>query len=211
MPSLEQQVEAAIAEHLAKISNCLDGYVQLVDAYLSGDGAQAETLWEDVDRLEHEADIQRREVARLLYEGAFMPLTREDFMGFVEAADKIANAAEAATDTLTLTRPRIPDAFKPRVRELVAQSVSMMPALADAAACVFTDFERAIKQTRTVDEGEDVSDQIEWHLVRDVFASDIELAHKLQLRQVIEEFGKIADRIENAADRLETLVVKKQF
>ena len=207
----ERAVEAAIDAHIKMIDQCLAGFCQVLEAYLDGADKKAWELWETVDQLEHRADQERREVVRLLSEGAFLPVTREDIKLFVEAADKIADAAESATDTLILTKPDIPGSLRDGLLQLARESVASLGPLAEATAAVFTDFDVALAKTAEVDVCESTADQTEWHLIRDMFAEDIDLAQKLHLRQVIEELGKIADRAENAADLLQTLVVKKQF
>ncbi len=209
MPGLEHKVEAAVMEHLRLIQQCLNEYVEFVRAYLKGDEPTAKKQWERVDRIEHEADEQRREIERLLYGGAFLPLTREDLAQFAEAADRVADAAEASSDTLWFTRPEVPDEFDPGVQELAEKAVSMMPLLVEAAQGLFADFQDTIQKASEIDAGEHQTDEIELGLTEQVFASRIELAHKLQLRSAIREIARISDRMEDASDRLEALAVKK--
>lgn len=207
----EHTVEKSIDELLHKIGECLDGFVDTLDAHLSGDAEKALSKWQQVDALESEADAIRRGIVKTLYEGAFLPITREDIMGFVEAADLIADAAESASDELILTKPDVPEAIRADLRRLARESVAGLPLLREATLCVFEDFRTAMVKAEEVGADERAADEIELNLVRDLFGSDIELSRKLHLRAIIELIGDVADRTEDAADRLETLLVKKAF
>jgi uncharacterized protein Yka (UPF0111/DUF47 family) len=55
---------------------------------------------------------------------------------------------------------------------------------------------------RSVSELESSVDEMEISIVRQVFASDLELARKLHLRDCIRHIAGIADRCEDAADEL---------
>lgn len=207
----EDTVEKSIDTLLGKIGECLQCFVDTLDAHLAGDAEKARSLWQQVDALESEADAVRRGIVKTLYEGAFLPLTREDLMRFVEAADLIADAAESVSDDLILTNPDVPEALEADVQRLARESVAALPLLRDAASSVFVDFQTAMAKAEEVGADERAADEIEWHLIRDLFGLDIDLSRKLHLRGIIERIGDIADRTEDAADRLETLLVKKSF
>jgi len=207
----ERTVERNIDELLQKIGECLKGFVDTLDAHLAGDAEKAWSLWQQVDALESEADAIRRGIVRTLYEGAFLPLTREDLMRFVEAADLIADAAESASDELVLTKVDVPDALKTDVQRLARECVAALPLLREATRGVFEDFQTAMAKAEEVGADERVADEIELKLVRDLFGLDIDLSRKLHLRGIIALIGDVADRTEDAADRLETLLVKKSF
>lgn len=207
----EQVVEQSIDDLLGKIGECLSTFVATLDAYLANEDEKAWGLWKELDAKETEADGIRRSIVKTLYEGAFLPMTREDLMRFAEAADKIADAAESASDEIVLTRPAVPDVLKPEIKHLAHEAVAGLPVLREATMGIFSDFATAMAKAEEVGANEHAADQIEWQLVRNLFAMDIDLSQKLHLRQVIESIGNIADRTEDAADRLESLLVKKPY
>jgi uncharacterized protein Yka (UPF0111/DUF47 family) len=53
-------------------------------------------------------------------------------------------------------------------------------------------------------------DEVEWQLSQRIFSTELDLAHKMHLRQLIDVIVAISDIAEDAAEVLETLVVKKQ-
>jgi len=206
----KQTVQDQIEAHLSKIGECIAGFVELLEAYLAGESERVWELWRGLDALESEADAVRRSIIEALYAGAFLPLTREDIMRFVEAADQIADAAESASDELVLTQPSVPEPMRPELVRLAREAMTMLPELQQAAAAVFTDFSTAMAKAEEVASDETLADEVEWHLVRDLFArTDLDLGQKLHLRHIIADIGDIADRMEDAADRLEALLVKQ--
>ena len=54
-------------------------------------------------------------------------------------------------------------------------------------------------------------DDLEWALVRRVFSYDLDLAHKIHLKQLVDMVTEITDIAEDAAEILETMIVKKQM
>ena len=132
-------------------------------------------------------------------------------MRFAEAADKIADAAESASDEIALTKPAVPEALKPGIKRLAHEAVEGLPVLREATMGIFQDFATAMAKAEEVGAHERTADQTEWQLVRDLFAMDLDLSQKLHLRRIIESIGNIADRTEDAADRLENLLVKKPY
>ena len=55
---------------------------------------------------------------------------------------------------------------------------------------------------------EEEADTIEWHITRDVFTSELHLAQKIHIRELIFHVVCISDVIEDAADDLDIFMVK---
>lgn len=72
----ETDVFEAIDKHLDVVENALRAFRELVGAYLDGDFNRAKELEEEVSRFETEADGLRRSIELMLYEGAFLPVSR---------------------------------------------------------------------------------------------------------------------------------------
>ena len=63
--------------------------------------------------------------------------------------------------------------------------------------------------TDDVERLESECDKIQHGTVRAIYELDLELAHKLQLEQTINDIGSIADRAEDAASVLEIVAIKR--
>jgi hypothetical protein len=53
------------------------------------------------------------------------------------------------------------------------------------------------------------ADEIEWEGIKKVFKSELELAHKLQLRELINDLSAISDQSKDAAERFGIMLLKQ--
>ena len=53
------------------------------------------------------------------------------------------------------------------------------------------------------------ADKISTQLKRDIFGSDLDLAHKAHLRNFVEQIDNVADWAEDVADRLAIYAIKR--
>ena len=104
----EKKVKELIDEHVEKVGNCLECFKGCFEAFLQGDRARAESIHENFDYAETEADILQRKICDHLYSGAFLPIDRKDIFMMTESVDKIPNKAESASDVVVYQRPEVP-------------------------------------------------------------------------------------------------------
>lgn len=203
----EKSVDLA-REHLGKTELCLSEMAKTFDSYLDGKEEEARNFALQVDKAESEADNLRREIAKGLFEGAFLPLMREGFLNLVEAIDKVADEAESCCDLIMLETPDIPDDLKSFFKEIVKDSILCFQPLKEGFTHLFKDFSLTLEQVQKVNVKEAEVDQKEEELTRRIFSADLELARKILLRQLVAKICDISDRAEDASDRLEVLAIK---
>jgi len=75
---------------------------------------------------------------------------------------------------------------------------------------MFEDYEVVKRNIKNVNTFEEEADTVEWHIVRDIFSSKLDLARKIHLRQFVFHIVEISDVIEDAADNLDIFIVKYQ-
>lgn len=203
----ERQAEGLIQRHIESVVTVVDELQRMVEAYC----AECDEFKEEdfkVRELEHDADSARREAEMALYDGAFMPVERGDYVALLEHVDKVANQCEAVSDFLVLTRPEV-------AKEVQVQLVDIMNT---TKACysnipkMFTQFENkeaVLDLARKVEEAESEVDLIYARLVRLVFKSENDLAHKLHIKMLLDRIAAISNRIEDASDRFCIIVAKR--
>lgn len=203
----EKEVRVLLQQHLDKVGECVARTREVLEDYLAGRLEAAKAGAINVDQLETDADQLRRSVIDLLYRGAFLPIFRSDIHGFVERVDMVADAAEMTCDFLLGQRPEIPAEVAVALRQIPGHTQEAYVALHAAVTTFFTSAdERVIRdRLKTVGVTESLIDDIEWKLTRQIFTSDLPLAHKIHLRQFIETLTEISDQIEDTGDRLEIL------
>jgi len=206
----EKEVRKLFDEHMECIERCLNGLKTVFLLYVDGKFKEAEQSSFEVHKAESEADTKRRTIIERLYEGAFLPGSREDLIRFTSMADKIADHAESCCDFTVAQQPGIPEQFKDRFVRLMENSTGTFKPLVEGSKALFTDFAHLREKTMQVNIEESGVDKDEWNLTRDIFQSGIPLAEKIHLRELVWHISEISDVAQDAADWLEVLVVKKR-
>lgn len=207
----ENDVFKAIDSHMAVVDETLKAFRALVEAYLEGDMERAEAFEREVNELETKADKLRRSIEMMLYEGAFLPVNRGDYVRLSELIDQVADAAESAAHTIILAKPKVPKELKEKFIELVDVSIETYKKLVEAVKTLNTDVDRAMELAKAVEDAEEKADDVEYNLKKEVFESDtITTYAKLVWNQILTKIGDIADRAEDASDQVLLMSVKRR-
>lgn len=215
----EREVKELIDKHVQKVGECLDCFESCFEAYFLGEFAKAQTIHESCDHIETEADVQRREIGDHLFSGAFLPIERKDIYMMTEFVDKIANAAETASDVVVYQSPEVPEDYVKTLREIIETIMEMFSIFQDAVrlfapydALQVHDVLAAIKEKiRTIGVMESEIDRKEEALLMTIFHSDLPLANKIQMDRFLRRVTEISDVIEDAGDRLYVLVIRERI
>lgn len=210
MPRREEEVISLMDQHLEKVGECLESMKKTIEDYLKGDIESAKANGLKTHNLEGAADGLRRRIIEAFHKGAFLPALREDLIGLALAIDKIADRAESTCDFIMLTRPEIPEEFKEDFRKITLDSIAVFPSLKEGKMNLFKDFSLSREKTIEVHGLEARVDDEEWKMNRRIFTFELPLAQKMLLRDVVWHIASISDVIEDAADVLEVLIIKKQ-
>ena len=208
--SREKAVEEQQVKHLGFVSQTLEALDRLLNHYLAGDKA-FKTEAGEVHRLEHEADIVRRELKLQLYAGAFLPIYREDYSVLAEEADKIANRCEDVSDFVVLTRPKIPPFMQSHLRAIMVETRKSFDFLSQTLDAFLQALDTVNDAARKVQEEEQKIDELVWEAEKALFKSELSLAEKLHLKQLVDRLGEISNRVEDVAMHFELMVVKRKM
>ncbi len=205
-----RRVEALIQEHLAQVEETITSFQRAMSAYLSGDLSQAEELAYATHRAEGRADDVRRSVEVEILKGGLLASSRRDILEIIEGVDRLANAAEATLDYLIPQKVEIPKEIEPEIREIVAKSADIFAEVKTALHLLFTDLKRAPQSTKRIENLESEVDGLERQAIEKLFRMDWDLAHKIHVRDFIEELVEISDRAEDLSDRIEIVVAQRR-
>ncbi len=215
----ERKVKELIDLHLEKVAACLGCFRGCLEAFLRQNIQKAEQIHENCDYAETEADIIRRKIADSLFTGAFLPLARKDVYMLSETIDEIANTAERASDTIVFQGPDVPVDYTDDLLQIAASTCEAFAIFQEAASNFMPDesfhdqehLDTIRQKISTVIEIESRIDQEEEKLIRKFFASSLPLAQKLQLEILLRRITAISDKIEDAADRLNVLLIGEKL
>ena len=207
----ESNVFEAIENHLEAVKKTLESFRKLMEAYLNGDLEGAKALEEEVSKLESEADNLRRSIELMLYEGAFLPASRGDYVRLSELVDQVADAAESAAHVLILAKPKVPEEIKDGIIELVGSAIETYDVLMEAVRALNRDVDEALRLAKETEDREERADVVEYRVKAEVFESEtITTYAKLIWNQVLTKIGDIADRAEDASDQVMLMAIKRR-
>jgi len=207
----ESSVFETIGRHLEVVRESLVAFRELMNAYLDGDFERARAFEREVDQLESKADTLRRSIETMLYEGAFLPANRGDYVRLSELIDQVADAAESAAHTLILAKPKAPMELKGEIMELVESAIESYAILEDAVNALNSDVDRAIELAKAVEDAEEKADEVEYDVKGKVFESETVTTYaKLIWNQILTKIGDIADRAEDASDQVMLMAIKRR-
>ena len=206
----ESKVMALIDEHLRKVEECLQSMLSVIENYLQGRIESAESCTSKTHDAESAADDIRRKIVDLLHRGAFLPIFREDVIELVGMVDRIAGHAQDCCNFIMTQRPEVPDTLREDFLKIARDSAAILPPLQEGVAKLSEDFSITRAKVAEIHDIESAVDKLEFQLSCRIFSTDLALAHKMHLRQLVDVIENISDMAEDAAEVLETLVIKKQ-
>lgn len=206
----ESKVMALIDEHLRKVDECVQSMLSVIENYLQGRIESAESCTSKTQDAESEADEIRRAIVDLLHRGAFLPIFREDVIELVGMVDKIAGHAQACCNFIITQRPEVPDTLREDFLKIARDSAAILPPLQEGVAKLSEDFSITRAKVAEIHDIESAVDKLEFQLSCRIFSTDLALSHKMHLKQLADVIENISDMAEDAAEVLETLIIKKQ-
>jgi len=206
-----RELEGQIDEFFDKVGDGALSFKLGISNYLDGEIEAFEDKLHQVNKIESEGDTLRREIERKLYAQALIPDARGDVLGLLENMDQILNKCEGPMWQFAIEKPEIPGKFVTDFNNLLDSTVMAVEQLVMAARAFFRDAESVSDHMHKVLFYEKESDKISTRLQMAIFADDMELARKAQLRNFVEHIDNIADAAEDVADRLAIYAIKRSY
>lgn len=164
-----------------------------------------------IKNIEAQADDLRREIESRLYIQNLIPDLRADVLQMVENIDKVINEFDEVAHKFYIEQPDIPQEFQDKFRKLVAEVSECAENTAIASRAFFRDFTTVRDYSRKVYFLEHESDKTWASLKQNVFDSDMELAHKIQLNILIGDLADVADKAEDCIDAVLIFTIKRDI
>jgi predicted phosphate transport protein (TIGR00153 family) len=206
----------SLVEHYDKIVEGVDLIEESMACYI-GDGPcrQFEDLFEEVARLEDEADKIKRRIRNHLPRGLFMPVDKTIFLNYTRNQDNILDDGQEALTWLVMRRVDIPKPFRGAfigLVEEVAETVHLLrPALLATVALVLG---QSYDRTGTKSAYRVVRDQHKkvWRdhmdLLSQLLNSGADFRDVFQLVRLVECLEGMSHNTEGCADRLRSMIAR---
>lgn len=204
-------LQGHIHEFLDKISEggliCQRGLA----ACLRPDQAVAEEKLTQLSALEKRCDALRRLIETTLYTEMLIPESRSDVLHLLGDLDDLLDGFKHSLMRFVVEQPVVPAESHAGMTELVDLVIDACEHTVRAARAFFRDDPVIREYVHKIGYYESESDDVSLRLVRQIFASELSLAHKLHLRDVIRFISEIADKAEDCGDRLTIFAIKRSL
>ncbi len=188
------------------------------EAYKKGDFNEVERLREEIDELEHKADIIKEEIRSKVTKSLLLPVDRHDLLHFLEVQDGIINYCEHVGHMLTFKRIKAPSnimeefsVLLSKIMETVNEYEELIDHISKLVASSFSkrEIEEALEHVREVERLEHECDLIQIGLLSMLFNSDMNPVD-IQLATLwVAHLGEIANYTARSADRFRTMILGK--
>ena len=183
-----------------------------VDSYLKGNVESFEKKLEDITHTENQGDSLRRSLEEQLYVQTLIPESIGDVLELLENMDTLLDRFKGAMWRFEIEYPTIPPEMHNDFKELVSCVVDSVEAMVRSARAFFKDIAAVSDHMHKVSYWEKQSDKVSTRLQRNIFRqNELQLSHKLQLRDFVIHVDQIADQAEDVADKLSIYVIKRSL
>ncbi|ADB58289.1 TIGR00153 family protein [Archaeoglobus profundus] len=186
------------------------------EAYRLNDVDEVERLREEIDSLEHQADIIKEEIRSKVKSSLLLPVDRHDLLNFLDVQDGIINYCEHVGHMLTFRKinapERIMDEFSvllSKLMETINEYEELIEHMSRLVASSFSkkEVEEALEHVKRVEEHEHECDLIQIGLLNMLFNSDMNPVD-IQLAVLwVVHLGEIANYAARSADRFRTMIL----
>jgi predicted phosphate transport protein (TIGR00153 family) len=180
-----------------------------VHSYLEEDADAFGNAMVSIDKLEAQADKLSREVEAQLYSHSLIPEHRGDVLGLLENTDNIIDTIKTCLSQFSVEKPDVLQEYHEGYRKLAVAGCEAVEAVIVSARAFFKDANAVKDNLYKVHHFEKEADSISDGLKREIFASELPLAHKIHLRYFALNVEKVSDRAEEVADRLAIYAIKR--
>lgn len=208
----EYHVQSLIYEYLDLLKSTQKSFLEALDTcLLSGSFCEDfEFLIIQTHKFESKADDIREEIKSMMYGKALIPESRGDIMELLEEIDRIPYHFERILYMIQTQKLTIPELIIPDVQELIGLSTECCDLLVRQVIALFKKNESIRELLTTIDTHESHCDHIQRQIITKVFDSGTDPFLKLQIKELIEQIGKIADQSDRVSKRINILNIKRR-
>jgi hypothetical protein len=210
----ESKVEEYSKDHVEMVYECVKRLSVLMEHFYENDFESIDKAVEEIAYSEHEADNIRRKMEIEFFNGAFLPFDREDRIILAEEVDSVADMTEETAFGICLSKIHFPSSYKSDFMELTGSVQNTVSALKRCIELLDVDLGESLTMAHEVERLEDAVDKIERRILKNLYVDykngKIDILTHIELKCTVLRIGKIADRAENASDRVPIIVAKRK-
>tara|TARA_Y100000034_G_scaffold95153_1_gene115479 strand:+ start:27 stop:683 length:657 start_codon:yes stop_codon:yes gene_type:complete len=190
-----------------EIVHCIFHLRETLHHYCDKNHSLAQETAKHVISQEAKADTLRRRIEKKLYEGVIVQMGTEDKYALLEAIDDIADRAEILVRLAEISKLEIPKNIVKDLREMANKIELSAKMLGEAVTFLKTNIESAIKRASKLEIIREQVRESEFAMLKTLFEKQ-QTVKGILLKDVITLTGQVADKVEEASDRIITLALK---
>jgi predicted phosphate transport protein (TIGR00153 family) len=183
---------------------------EAITAYLANDLDSFNRHLEKVESLEKTADRLQRSIENQMITHSILPQHRAEVTTLIDKMDEIIDDLKSTLTAISIELPQIPESLSRNFISLTQSSVSAGEELVPAARAFFKSPYTVREKLLKVYYFESETDKIGISTKKIIFQEmkELDLAHKAQLRYIIQHIENISDLAQKAADLLSGMAIK---
>lgn len=198
--------------YLACMSNASLVFYEGVKDYLSEERELLEMRRKEISRIEKEADNYLKSIRHKLYSYRLIPDSRGDVIEMLDAMDDLVDIAKQTLLQLCIEQPETLSLFKDDLLEMTNSSLKAVDELVRGVRVFFANPRALDDYVNKVYFHEKEVDRLEEKIKREIFSlPELDLAEKVQGRNIVEKIALISDRSEEIAKNLLLYKIKRSI
>jgi len=207
----DKEVSKQIVAFCELIGETVVEYRRMIGEYIDWN-AEFKRTSKNIHDMETRCDELRRGIQRAMFEGAFLPAYRQDYIVLLEKLDRVANKAEETGDNLYLMRPDIPEEIRPPFVEIADLTVEAFEPIPGAVGRLLDGETDVSELAEFVESREQEVDAQQFRLTHMMFLDlGMDRADALCLKLLLDSICEVSDRIENVTDQMAIIAIKRQL
>lgn len=203
--------------HMKKVMECAGVVRPMFEAVRDGRYDDLQTLAKTVFKVEHEADIIKDDIRRMIPKRFFLPVYRGDLLGYVKLQDDMADSVEDIAVLLTIKNLTLPDPLvEPTFEYLnkvddvchrIGKIADYLPTLVEGDMSG-EEAQQALTMVAEIEKGEWEADRLQYTVSQKLFALEDQMkATDIFLWfRIFGELGQLANFAEKTGDRLRRML-----
>jgi len=204
-------------EHMLKVKECINLLRPLFEAAVIGDREKMAEITQRISEVEHEADDIKTEIRRTVPKGIFLPVHRDDFLGYLKLQDDIADSIEDASVLLSVKSLAVPPELGEQILSYVDKVMDVCRRTDEAtdrlkslveAGFAGKEAEKVVDLVESAEHAEWEADVAELETAKKLFALEDKLSPSdlFLWFHIFGVLGKIANHAEKTGDRLRRML-----